>query len=112
LRLRYVSILLIHEGWCSSIVTKDAKNSPFIRFAEGAPEGKYQGYGVFTALVEAMVTKVDKEERGVGMQNFTFAPAWDEFVALVSIQSPRTHALLRDHFATRTLRNIRSVICC
>lgn len=54
-----------------------------------------------------MVTKLDKEERGVGMQNFHHAPAWDEFVHIVGISSPRTHELLKEHFPARTQRSMR-----
>jgi len=89
---------------------QDAKHSPFVRFAEGALKGKYNDFEVFTGLVKAMVTKVDKEERGVGMQNFTYAPAWDEFVHIVSIHSPKTHKFLSEHLPARTIRNIRYVV--
>ncbi|THU91799.1 hypothetical protein K435DRAFT_580168, partial [Dendrothele bispora CBS 962.96] len=58
--------------------------SPFVEFALGALSGKYDGHEVFLGLVRAMVQKVDRDERGVGMQNFLYAPAWDEFVHIVS----------------------------
>ncbi|KAJ6541136.1 hypothetical protein B0H10DRAFT_1754264, partial [Mycena sp. CBHHK59/15] len=60
------------------IETADAKNTPCIKFAQGTLQGKYQEFDVFTGLVEAMVMKTDKLERGVGMQNFKHPPAWDE----------------------------------
>jgi hypothetical protein len=70
------------------LISQDPKHSPFVRFAEGALAGKYEGHKVFTGLVSAMVTKIDKEERNIGMQNFAYAPAWDEFVHIVSMYSP------------------------
>ncbi|KAJ7575239.1 hypothetical protein C8J56DRAFT_801931 [Mycena floridula] len=53
-----------------------------------------------------MVQKINQEERGVGMQNFVYAPAWDEFVHIVRIHSPRTHQFLSQHFAARTGRSL------
>lgn len=58
-------------------------------------------------LVRAMVTKVDKEERGVGMQNFRYSPAWDEFIHIVKIHSSRAHNFLAEHFPARTIRGIQ-----
>jgi hypothetical protein len=58
-----------------------------------------------------MVTKVNKEERGVGMQNFKYAPAWDEFVYIVKIHSPHTHTFLSDHLPVRTIRSLQCVNC-
>ncbi|EEB98037.1 hypothetical protein MPER_02529 [Moniliophthora perniciosa FA553] len=54
-----------------------------------------------------MVQKIDRKERGVGMQNFQYAPAWDEFVHIVKIHSPRAHRFLSQHFPARTERKIR-----
>lgn len=88
---------------------QDAEHSPFVRFAEGALAGKFVGHEVFTGLVSAMVTKIDKEERGVGMQGFSYAPAWDEFVHIVGIHSPRALKFLSEHFPARSMRSIRSV---
>ncbi|EEB97356.1 hypothetical protein MPER_03340 [Moniliophthora perniciosa FA553] len=58
--------------------------SVFIKFAKGAIQGKYEDNAVFLGLVRAMVQKIDRKDRGVGMQNFTYAPAWDEFVQIPS----------------------------
>ncbi|KAJ7577185.1 hypothetical protein C8J56DRAFT_798958 [Mycena floridula] len=85
----------------------DDKNSPFLRFAMGAVMGDYDDYDVFLGLVHAMVRKVDKEKRGVGMQNFDYAPAWDEFINIVHVHSPRAHQFLAKHFPARTTRSIR-----
>jgi len=73
----------------------------------GQFKGKYDNSAVFLGLICAMVTKVDKEEHGVGMQNFAYAPAWDEFVHIISIHHPRAHKFLSEHFAAWTLQNIQ-----
>ncbi|KAF9486852.1 hypothetical protein BDN71DRAFT_1554513, partial [Pleurotus eryngii] len=89
------------------VETSDAKNTPCIKYAQGVLSGKFKDFGVFTGLVEAMVTKVDKLGRGVGMQNFQYAPAWDEFCRLILIHSLRAYQAMDEHLAIRSSRNFR-----
>lgn len=58
-------------------------------------------------LVEASVQKLGKEERGVGMQNFSYTPAYDEFVHILSIHSKRALDFFNENFQARSLRSIR-----
>ncbi|KAJ7865909.1 hypothetical protein B0H14DRAFT_3595961 [Mycena olivaceomarginata] len=90
------------------IETADAKNTPCIKFALGTLEGKYTDFKVFSGLVEAMVQKVDRVERGVGMQNFKYPPAWDEIAHIINIHSPRAAKALREHIPLRTQRSFRA----
>ncbi|KAF9488749.1 hypothetical protein BDN71DRAFT_1435913 [Pleurotus eryngii] len=85
----------------------DAKNTPCIKYAQGVLLGQFKNFGVFTGLVEAMVTKANKLGRGVGMQNFQYAPAWDEFCRLILIHSPRAYRAMDEHLAIRSSRNFR-----
>lgn len=62
---------------------------------------------VFTGLVEAMVTKVSREERGVGMQNMQYNPAYDEFVHIIKISSGRAFRFLSKHLPARSERSYR-----
>ena len=57
--------------------------------------GDYNGHKAFLGLIHAMVQKVNCEQHGVGMQNFAYAPAWDEFVGIHSL---RAHKFLASHF--------------
>jgi len=86
---------------------QDAKNTPCVKFAKGVLSGKYKDLKVFTGLVEAMVSKTDREERGIGMQNFHYPPAYDEFIHIVNIHSPRAHRFLAEHLPARTERSYR-----
>ncbi|KAF7972553.1 hypothetical protein HWV62_17764 [Athelia sp. TMB] len=88
--------------------TADAKDTPCVKFAQGVLAGKYDDLKVFTGLVEAMVSKVDREDRGVGMQNFSYPPAYDEFIHVVNIHSPRAHRFLAQHLPARTQRSYRT----
>ncbi|TFY76006.1 hypothetical protein EWM64_g8007 [Hericium alpestre] len=55
-----------------------------------------------------MVSKLDREEHGIGMQNFCYSPSYDEFIIhIVSIQSPEVHRFLSEHLAARTQRSFR-----
>ncbi|KAF9065525.1 hypothetical protein BDP27DRAFT_1384505 [Rhodocollybia butyracea] len=58
--------------------------------------------------MEAALKKVDQTERGKGMQNFKYAPAFDEFVAILYSHSPHTHTWLSQHFPARTHRSLRT----
>ncbi|KAJ4471188.1 hypothetical protein C8R41DRAFT_905573 [Lentinula lateritia] len=60
-------------------ISGNCENSIFVHFAKGAIQGKYKENDVFLGLVKAMTQKIDCDERGVGMQNSHYAPAWDEF---------------------------------
>lgn len=51
--------------------------------------------------------KQNRVERGVGMQNFAYAPAWDEFSHVMSIQSPRAYKTLCDQFPAPAIRSFR-----
>ncbi|KAF8207331.1 hypothetical protein K438DRAFT_1962263 [Mycena galopus ATCC 62051] len=85
----------------------NAKTTPCVRYAQGALSGKYNNE-VFNGLVEAMVTKADKEERGVGMQNFKYAPAYDEFCNVLRINSPAAYRAFQEHLPGRSERSFRA----
>ncbi|KAJ7292486.1 hypothetical protein C8J57DRAFT_1456964 [Mycena rebaudengoi] len=89
------------------IEAPDAKTTPCIRYAQGALQGKYDDK-VFSGLVEAMVTKLDREERGVGMQNFTYAPAYDEFCNVMRISSPEAYRTFQKHLPARSAESFRA----
>lgn len=57
-----------------------------------------------------MVTKHDREEHGVGLQNFPYAPAWEEMSHLLRIYSPRAHRSLKEYFPMPNERMIWYVI--
>ena len=77
-----------------------------MRYAEGALAGKYNNE-VFNGLLQAIVTTADKEERGVGLQNFSYAPAWEELCHITRIHSPRAYKALSDYLPMPSERNFR-----
>ena len=103
---RYVLYAFIAQFSCR-YYCQDAKTTPCIKYALGVLGGKYDNMNVFTGLVKAMVSKTDREQRGVGMQNFHYPPAYDEFMHCLKIQSPRAYRLVSEYFMARSERSFR-----
>ena len=78
--------------------------SPYVRFALGVLDGKYDE-NIFTGLIEIMMMKQDQEERGVGMQNFKYPPTWDEICNILRIQSPQAYHTLTEKIPGHSQRN-------
>lgn len=78
-----------------------------MRYALGVLNGKFKDRKVFTQLVDAMVNVQDCKERGVGLQNFTYAPELDEFAHMCAIISPEAYRMLRREFPLRTIRSFQ-----
>ena len=57
-----------------------------------------------------MVAKLDQDECGIGMQNFRYAPAWDELCHTIKIQSPCAFCTLWEYLPVWSERNFRFVI--
>ena len=49
----------------------------------------------------------DSEDRGIGLQNFKYAPAWDEFCHVINIHSPHAYRALRQSFPAPTQRRFK-----
>jgi hypothetical protein len=99
--LRHTATLNTHVG------RQNAKNSLCVRYAQGVLEGKYQDNKIFTGLVEAMVLARDRQERGVGMQNFEYTPALDEFAHQIAIVSPEAYRMMQKSFQLRSHRSLQ-----
>lgn len=78
-----------------------------MKFAKGVLAGKHKDLAVFTGLVEAMVTKVDDDEQGIGLQNFYYPPAYDKFVHIIKAHSPQAHYFLSKHLPAHTKHSYR-----
>ena len=78
-----------------------------MHYALAVLEGKFKDRKVFTQLVDAMVNVQDREERGVGLQNFSYGPELDEFVHMCAIISPEAYHMLCREFPLWTIRNFQ-----
>ncbi|KAH6871759.1 hypothetical protein BKA70DRAFT_1484362 [Coprinopsis sp. MPI-PUGE-AT-0042] len=87
----------------------EAKNasSPCVRVAKAYLDGKLKGKEVFAGIISAMATQLDREERGVGMQNFQYDPAWEEMCQILRDVSPQAYESLSKHIRVPTGRSFR-----
>lgn len=68
-------------------------------------KGKYNDQ-VLGGFIQAMVQKHDCEARRTELQNFKYAPAWDELSYIIHTLSPRAYKALLTHFPSRDNRSI------
>ncbi|KAG6916064.1 hypothetical protein DXG01_008589 [Tephrocybe rancida] len=84
----------------------DTKRSPCIRFALGVLNGEYNNE-MFEGLVQAVVLDHERDARGVGRQNFRYAPAWEELCHVIKIHSPKLYVALSAHLPMPAIRTFR-----
>lgn len=79
----------------------------WVRFVRGVVKGEYDDKLVFLAMIQATVTAHDRESRGVGLQNMSYLPIYEEFTQMVALTSPRTYRLFAPHIQLPSLRHHR-----
>ena len=58
-------------------------------------------------MMSALAELMDREERGVGRQNFQYGPSLVEFANMCAIISPELYRLLAQHFPLPTIRHLK-----
>ncbi|KAF6743414.1 hypothetical protein DFP72DRAFT_827887 [Ephemerocybe angulata] len=91
----------------ADILNEDSKKSPFIKIARAYLDGRLEDKQVFKSIITAVATQIDKEERGVGMQNFKYPPAWEEMCQILRDISPQAYEALSKHIQMPAGRNLR-----
>ena len=84
-----------------------------MKYVRGVLSGEYKGDDLFASILQAMVLKRDKEERGVGMQNFKHAPDLVEFAHIIHTHSPKAYDFLKGHLPLpdpRTLKYVATLV--
>ena len=89
-------------------VNQDPK-TPCLLYAKGVISGEFKSEYIFTGLVEAMVSKKDKERRGIGLQGFKYAPGLTEFAHIINIHSPRAYQAIRNILPLPTTRSLQYI---
>lgn len=89
----------------SNIIPQDGID-PFLYFVLGMLRGEYEGE-VFSSIFEAISIKVDKERRGVGMQNFHYLPPLKDLGYTIQMTSPSAYEILRKVIPMEHPRTIR-----
>ncbi|KAL5536122.1 MARS2_3 [Sanghuangporus sanghuang] len=77
-----------------------------VRYAKGVVQGEFKEHVVFQGLVESVLLKLDRENKGKNLTNFRYPPAFAEFMSTVQLLSTRTHKLLSEHFPVPSARNL------
>ena len=93
-----------------TVIYQDSKASVYARLASGILEGKLSGYPIVSDLLEALAEDMDRQERGVGRQNFKYGPSLTQFANMCAIVSPELYRILTKHMPLPTLRHIRYVL--
>ena len=78
-----------------------------IRYCKGVVSGKYKGDDMFGLLLQAVVIKKEKEARGVGMQNFKYAPDLVEFAHIIHTHSAKAYDALREFLPQPNPRTLK-----
>lgn len=107
------SFILLFPSIANIMIVQSNPRSTFVRFAEMVQDGKFDGddCAAFLELVKAMVDVEDRNERGVGMQNFKYGPALLEFAHTCAIVSPTLYRSLQSQFKLPAPRTLGLVLC-
>lgn len=100
-RIRSSHVLVLQQG---------TQRSPMVKIAQAYLEGKLDDKTIFKDIMFVMAAQLDREERGVGMQNFKYPPTWEEMCQILHDSSPQTYNYLAKHIRMPTDRNIQCVL--
>jgi hypothetical protein len=92
------------------ILPQEHQTSPMMRYAQGVMSGKYKEDDLFGSLMQAVVLRRDKEERGIGMQGFKYAPNLVEWAHIVFTHSPRAYKSVQEYLPLPKARTLEYVI--
>ncbi|TFK81466.1 hypothetical protein K466DRAFT_656140 [Polyporus arcularius HHB13444] len=101
------NIFARYTGLQSLVLDDTPDSNAFTRLAVGLVEGKYDGYPVVGGLMRGLLERQEREERGVGLQNFHYDSSVVEFANMCSIISPELYRLLKEHLPLPSIRGLR-----
>ena len=73
-------------------------------------DGELAGYPIVQDLLRAMAMHMDRERRGVGMQNFMYGASLLEFANMSAIISPALYRILQKHLPLPTIRHLKYIL--
>ena len=98
---------LVITSFTVSNAKQDPQTSMWVRFTRGVIRGKYDDNLVFLGMIQATMMAHDRESHGVGLQNMSYLPIYEEFAQMVALTSPRTYRLFAPHIQLPSLRRHR-----
>ncbi|XP_006459004.1 hypothetical protein AGABI2DRAFT_66018 [Agaricus bisporus var. bisporus H97] len=72
----------------------------------GVLSGKYKNE-IFNGLIQVMLQKEERLEKGLSLRNFKYSPPWDELCHIIRTYSPAAYRALAEHLPARSERSIR-----
>lgn len=82
---------------------------PFTRFTQGVASGRYTDEKLLSGLIQTIILRNERQIKGTGMQNFSYPPEWDQFLHVISIESPLAYRTLLQYLPGRTERSFRYI---
>lgn len=105
--VRLTAFVPLHLVFMFFICFQSPDATAYKRLAVGLLEGKLSGYPIVSDLLRALAEQVDREERGVGRQNFKYGPTLNEFAHMAAIISPELYRILSKHLPLPALRHLK-----
>ncbi|KAF5332101.1 hypothetical protein D9611_008005 [Ephemerocybe angulata] len=90
------------------LMEKDDGKSPWLKFAVGVVEGKYDS-DVLLGMVEAFIAKADRLEKGKSLRNMKYSSAFSDFCDVIACLSPVTYRTFQEHFGGRSMESMRRI---
>ena len=87
------------------IAFQDSETSVWVRFANGVLEGKYKNQKLLLGLVHAAVERTNRDERHVGLQNFSYSSFLLQASHVCSVLSPEVYRFLQTQMQLPTPRH-------
>ncbi|KAG6819326.1 hypothetical protein H0H93_012927 [Arthromyces matolae] len=78
------------------IESDDSQKSPMIKYVKGVMSGKYPSNDFFGSLVQVLVLKREKEDRGVGMQGFKYPDSLVEWAHILFTHSRQAYLAVQE----------------
>jgi hypothetical protein len=85
---------------------KDPRNTLAVKYARFIKERRFENAQFFVGIVEAMVARVERQDKGKGNQNFTYNPLLEEWAGVCAVTSPRTYRLLAQQLQLPSERHL------
>ena len=85
--------------------SQDSEKSVWVRFANGVLKGKYEHEKLLLGLVHAAVGRADRDERHVGLQNFSYTSFLLQASHVCSVLSSEVYRFLQSQMQLPSIRH-------
>ena len=89
------------------VLLQDNNPNPLVVYTCRILSRKYKGNEMFGTLLQTMIVKSEKEQRGVGMQHFKYHPDMLEFAHIIQTHSTRAYEALQAFLPMPSVRTLQ-----